>query len=341
MFTRMHYAQCECEFLTTFVKQVFTLHSNNVKTESMTFVISRLYHDWLGCGHTRDRRVDPRLGLDDRPRAGNGTIRALAMSVLQARLSLSVPTASAPAPPSAAARAARAASAGGPTASASSSPRYEQATARVTGSPGHRVGALVPDGRRERGRGVGPEPPHDAVDHGEDLAARVGAPGRDHAHDVLRPCFAPSRPSARVARRGLEGGQGSAGAPLPLNVPQRRRRRRAGLGPGGRAVARRPRGLGAGRPAPAAAPRVGALRGALGSNRPPLPGISHPRTGLLISLSLRAGQYRVYDRYGGRVPGIVGVGGWEGRLRRRLLRRTGRVWSSRRARVFHHGSRGI
>jgi hypothetical protein len=27
----------------------------------------------------------------------------------------------------------------------------------------------------------------------------------------------------------------------------------------------------------------------------------------LISLNTRAGQYRVYDRYGGRVPSMVGV----------------------------------
>ena len=43
---------------------------------------------------------------------------------------------------------------------------------------------------------------------------------------------------------------------------------------------------------------------------------ARPRTGLLISLNPRAGQYRVYDRYRGRVPGMVGVGGWERRLRR-------------------------
>lgn len=43
---------------------------------------------------------------------------------------------------------------------------------------------------------------------------------------------------------------------------------------------------------------------------------ARPRTGLLTSLNPWAGQYRVYDRYGGRVPSMVGVDGWEGRLRR-------------------------
>jgi hypothetical protein len=43
---------------------------------------------------------------------------------------------------------------------------------------------------------------------------------------------------------------------------------------------------------------------------------ARPRAGFLISLNPWAGQYRVYDRYGGRVPSMVGVDGWEGRLRR-------------------------
>ena len=57
----------------------------------------------------------------------------------------------------------------------------------------------------------------------------------------------------------------------------------------------------------------------------PAPVASSPTAWFLISLNPWAGQYHVYDRYGGRVPSMVGVDGWEGRLRRGKNRARGAV----------------